>query len=760
MSRFRPAEGWSSLVLLILMSLIVAWSIEAADWAPGLALLQAVVIVGIVAGFVLSELPIPGLVAHWFSTLVGIAWSAVLTSRLLSPTTITYTKVLPDEGALTWQIRFTELAYRIWRFIETARGGGVGQDNLVFVLQMAILMWLVSYASAWFLFRLRSVWGAIVPSGFAMLLNLYYAPPTLYTWMALYLLCALLLIVRSNVFLQEWEWQQAGVGYAPDISFDFLRDGVIFAVIVILVAWIAPTTSAMPRLYAIVDRFNEPVYRFQREFNRLYSSLNYQPQPGPAYFGDTLALLGPVNLGDTPVFDAVTEKGRYWRGVVYDQYTGRGWVNTATSITVLADDDPRLQAAQDFQLRETVTQTIRVLQPGMTQIHTLPQPIDVSLPVRVEYSPIPETRDDGVRPLNVSIIQSRRPLEAGETYVALSSLSMADVQSLRQAGTDYPDWVKEKYLQLPEDLPQRVRDLAVKITAGKDNPYDKVTALESYLRQIKYDEKIPAPPPGVDAVDWFLFEQRAGYCDYYASALIVMARVLGIPARLAAGYSRGEYEPEIGAYRQREYDAHSWPEVFFPKYGWIEFEPTAADPRIIRPSAPSVANSTDSPSDSNPKDDLRNERLPDEELFDPGSLGPGTDIPALQRRKIGLWASGILGALALAGVVGWLLWLRAFRGLSLAGGVYARMVRLAEWLGLSLRPSQTPHEFAGQLVGVVPEGQPAIEQITDAYVLERYAEVPPGEEEASALQEAWSNLRRVLVERIGVRLLQRIKGAK
>lgn len=758
MSRLKPVEGWTSLILLVLMLLTVAWSIEAADWAQGLALLQGVVIVAVVVSLVLSELPVPALFAHVLGTLAGLGWSGILIGRLLDPMSVTH-RTLLSEDALTWRVRFTELSYRIQKFIEVVRSEGVGEDNLVFILQLAILIWLVSYASTWFLFRERSVWGAIVPSGFAMLLNLYYAPPDLYTWMALYLLCALLLIVRSNVFLQEREWQRAGVGYAPDIGFDFLRDGTLFAVIVILVAWIAPTTSAAPRLYAIVDRFNEPVYQFQREFNRLYSSLNYKPQPGPAYFGDTMTLSGPVNLGDRPIFDAVADRGRYWRGVVYDQYTGRGWVNTATSITALAEEDERLKALE-FELRQPVTQTIRVLQPKMTQLHTLPQPIDVDLPARVQYSPIPETTESNLTPLDVSMVQSRRPLEAGDTYTAISSITIADVQSLRRAGTNYPDWVKEKYLQLPDDLPQRVRDLADKITAGKNDPYDKVAAIEAYLRKIKYDEKIPAPPSGVDSVDWFLFEQQAGYCDYYASSLVVMARSLGIPARVSAGYSRGEYEPEIEAYRQREYDAHSWPEVFFPNYGWVEFEPTAADPLIARPTAPPSSGSTDDSLNSEANNEPQNSRIPDEEMLEP-DLGFGAALPGFGQRRADLWMWGalsLLGAFVLAIVVGLVLWQRAFRGLSLTSGMYARMVRLASWLGFSLDPSQTPHEYAGQLTAVVPEGQQPIGQITDAYVLELYAEVPPGESEASILREAWLNLRRVLIERIGVHLLQRITG--
>jgi transglutaminase-like putative cysteine protease len=738
------------------MLLTVAWSIEAANWTEGLGLLQGVVVGALIVGLILVQYRVPGMVAHLLSLILGAGWSLFLVGRLLDPASVRHRVVLLDSD-LTWRIRLTELMYRFQEWLEIARGQGVARDNLIFVLQMAFLIWLVSYSSVWLLFRMRSVWGAILPSSFAMLVNLYYASPELYIWMALYLLCALLLIVRSNLFLQEQEWRQARIGYAPDISFDFLRDGVIFAILVVLLAWIVPTASASPRLQNLVDRFNEPVYQLQREFNRLFSSLNYKPLPGPAYFGDTMMLSGPVNLSDTPIFDAVTTKGRYWRGVVYDQYTGRGWVNTGTSVTKLEPGDPRLKAL-DFELREPVTQTIRVLQPGFVLIHALPQPLMVDVPVRAQYSPVPLTTDEGVVPLNVSALFSRQPLNVGDTYTVVSSVSVADEQSLRRAGTDYPDWIREKYLQLPDSLPPEVRELAQEITAPYDNPYDKAVAIESYLRKIRYDENIPGPPPGVDGVAWFLFDERAGYCDYYASAFAVLARSVGIPTRVAAGYSLGDYEPEIKAYRQREFDAHSWPEVFFPRYGWIEFEPTAADPRIVRPAGPAEED------EATPGEDRSSDREPPERRFRDevidellGPEGPPLALPLYIRVYRTTWARfglGLTGVLLMVGLVLWVTWQRSLRGLSVAEGFYARMTRVAEWLGVKARPSQTPHEYAGEVARVVPQGRPAIWRITEAFVRERFAGIPPAPEERASLVAAWLELRRALFERLVTRIVQ------
>jgi hypothetical protein len=153
---------------------------------------------------------------------------------------------------------------------------------------------------------------------------------------------------------------------------------------------------------------------------------------------------------------------------------------------------------------------------------------------------------------------------------------------LRQDSADYPKEIRERYLALPSTVPDRVRQLAKAITEGKTNQYDKAKAIEAYLRTYPYDLEIPAPPKGRDVADYFLFDLRKGYCDYYATAMVVLARASGIPARFVSGYAPGEYDAANARYIVRELHAHSWAEVYFPDIGWVEFEPTAFQPEIDR----------------------------------------------------------------------------------------------------------------------------------------------------------------------------------
>ncbi|HID63786.1 MAG TPA: hypothetical protein EYP49_13765, partial [Anaerolineae bacterium] len=485
----RIREGWSTLGLLTLMLLSVAWSINSAEWAEGLAILQWVVLVSLAIGLVLAKSRLPGLVAHFLSLISGTAWVTLLASTLLPST-------------LSWTEKLLNLADRLTIWLLAALGEESSFDSLIFILTLATLFWLLSYLCAWFTFRSHRIWGVIIPSGITMLANLYYGPPHLVIYLIGYLFCALLLIVRSNVFAQEEEWQEARVGYQADIGFDFLRYGAILSVIIVLLAWLGPTAVASPQFSLILDHLEGPWQEVQEHWRRLFASLNYQGQVNVNSFGKTMTLSGPISLGNTPIMDVRAERGYYWRAVVYDKYTGSGWVNTNDE-TLSSNANSPLPLPQ-FELRREVTQTIRTFQPGTNLLFAAPQPIRIGLPARIELSYVPSSVSAGQGPssptANISIIHSRSRLKRNQAYTIVSSITRADVESLRSAGTDYPTWVTARYLQLPPTLPDRVRTLAEDITKDYDNPFDKATALESYLRTIPYNELISAPPPGQDGV--------------------------------------------------------------------------------------------------------------------------------------------------------------------------------------------------------------------------------------------------------------------
>lgn len=137
---------------------------------------------------------------------------------------------------------------------------------------------------------------------------------------------------------------------------------------------------------------------------------------------------------------------------------------------------------------------------------------------------------------------------------------------------EHSDAVHEKYLQLPEDLPQRIRDLAASLVVSADNDYDKARAIEKYLAEnFAYNLDVRSTPRNRDFVDYFLFDLQEGYCSYFASAMTILARCAGLPARYVEGYMLppSPVKERNDAYMVTNLQAHAWTEIYFEGFGWL-----------------------------------------------------------------------------------------------------------------------------------------------------------------------------------------------
>jgi hypothetical protein len=180
-----------------------------------------------------------------------------------------------------------------------------------------------------------------------------------------------------------------------------------------------------------------------------------------------------------------------------------------------------------------------------------------------------------------------------DTYRVQAEITTASLEELLASNGIYPDWISERYLQLPDDFSQRVQTLAKEITTGKETPYDKAVAINQYLREnYSYSETVPLAPPSMDIIEWFLFEQKQGFCSYFASAEVLLLRSVGIPARFAIGYSEGESTGINNSYIVREKNSHAWPEIYFSGIGWVEFEPTSSEVELARYSSNQPSTTT------------------------------------------------------------------------------------------------------------------------------------------------------------------------
>ena len=352
-------------------------------------------------------------------------------------------------------------------------------------------------------------------------------------------------------------------------------------------------------------------------------------------------------------------------------------------------------------------------------------------------------------------------------YAMVSYVSVASGEELREANTNYSTFITDHYLQLPGSLPQRVRDKAVELTAGSDNPYDKAEAISEYLRSetFTYSQEIDAPPRDGDGVDFFLFETQTGYSDYYASSMVVMLRAVGVPARLAAGYAPGQLDTENNVRVIRDYDSHGWAQVFFPEYGWIDFEPTPRWPEHQREftSAPgslslsSASGGTEGISDpSEFLDPFSDIGLPGLGGANEGSRFGNNPLLNIDIVAVGTRAGIVVGVVAVSWLLLYWLWNLGLRGLSPVERAYARMNRLGTMAGMKRRAYQTPDEYATMMSRALGEAAPSARQIAREFAALRYTDVgaaPAGEDDGDEMEEAWRSIRRVLIGRAFRRLL-------
>ena len=340
---------------------------------------------------------------------------------------------------------------------------------------------------------------------------------------------------------------------------------------------------------------------------------------------------------------------------------------------------------------------------------------------------------------NTFSVRTVGPISADDSYRTTVSISTAIESDLWAAGTAYPGWVPDRYLQLPPNMPSRVIELAQALTQDLETPYGKAVAIRDYLRSLEYALDIEAPADGTDGVDYFLFELGKGYCQYFASAMAVLLRASGVPSRMVAGYGPGELAEQYGPGDMAGHgpgtwqdlqqtfvvrNSHSWTEVFFPGYGWIPFEPTPVRPIIAR----------------------------GEFMFPPQDTGGGSGsaVEPDGAETGSPWNAKPLGiplGLALFGAMVWLGWRRLLGRVSEPRVAYARIGHLAALGGMGPRENLTPQEFGRSLAAVVPGTSAALDEIVRTYMRVSYGNHDLDSEDRSIITRAWPQVRNHLLRR-------------
>jgi hypothetical protein len=257
--------------------------------------------------------------------------------------------------------------------------------------------------------------------------------------------------------------------------------------------------------------------------------------------------------------------------------------------------------------------------------------------------------------------------------------------------------------------------------------YDKAVALESYFHDnYTYDVHISLPP-GEEGVSWLLFRsQHRAFCNYFATAMAIMARELGIPARVVSGYTSGKFDSKQNEWVIRGSDAHSWVQIYFAGYGWVNFEPSPRFQSFTRPIASSQGSPGIIPNGpGGSQRDKNNNHLKLPEL--PSSVNTNTAVTAAQqqaqlRQDVGLALAGLILLILSGAIFFGIWWRRLYHGYGLPAQIYGRVCTLAKWAGLSIRPSQTPFEYMHTLEEATPDEAVTLERLGDIYVRDRWAD--------------------------------------
>ncbi len=279
---------------------------------------------------------------------------------------------------------------------------------------------------------------------------------------------------------------------------------------------------------------------------------------------------------DELVMRVRADRPAFWRGLAYATYDGRFWYadedppdkieGTDNEMVLPSPPGPALAPSRYDEL----IQTFFIEAPQANLVFSAYRPTRL-------YYPAAYVRLD-----RNGSLRSPVQVDQGMVYSVVSRRLDPGADELRAAetGTQLPQAELERYLQVPDTLPQRVRDLAASITRDAPTRYDKVLAIESWLMQnTEYTLDIPPLPPGADAVDHFLFEERRGFCEQIATAEVILLRLSGVPARLVSGYVPGERSFFSGTFEVRGSDAHAWTEIYYPGLGWVESDPTYVVPK-------------------------------------------------------------------------------------------------------------------------------------------------------------------------------------
>jgi transglutaminase-like putative cysteine protease len=735
-----PAEGWTSLALLLVMGLTFGWSVADARWVLGRVGLTDYLPWAVALGIIWSFIAASAGWSRWLSHGLGAVFAA-----LILPLIVGSSLVDPGNGSLhDW---YTATASSVVQaYLDLAwRGRALTQQYAHFVLILGIVGWATGQFAGYAAFGHRRPMTAVVTLGLALLLNMSITVQEQLPYLVIFSLAALLFLIRVNAIHEQAAWLRRHIGDPRDVRSLYLRGGVIFVTVAVLGSLFLTASASSAPLSGAWRGVDQVLVNFGTQLQR------YLPGGGPGTritgvaFGSNVSIGGRWVTNATPAVQIVVPKDDkhvyYWRAVAYDHFDNTGWSWTRQAAVDRAGASDVLESTFESEdlapiLREATFGVTPLAFRGAT-VFSPSSPEKVDQPSRITL-----IGDQYFGALDLAGGASAYSVTALIAQTADDDPEGLTENKLRAASQDYSAEITNLYLDLPAGaIGPDLRALKTRIdglSRGK-NPYDIAQAAVSYLRSnaFAYSTDVTDINCGERSVAECFAHFKRGYCQYYATTMAVLMRMEGIPARYVQGFLPGERDPATGAETVRYSNSHAWVEVYFPGYGWITFDPTGGGVGRLTtlPAGPPIASLKPTPQSSRSVSD-EDERDP---FFRPGDIGPapnsGVSTPG---GPLAIVALLLLIVALSAGLVAW----RRSRGRPIQpDAIYNSVARWAARVGFGPRPNETVYEYTGALAQVIPTVRPELTLVANAKVEVAYGRAEIGSDRLQGLREAQRRLR-------------------
>ncbi|HTK08460.1 MAG TPA: transglutaminase domain-containing protein [Ktedonobacteraceae bacterium] len=750
-----PEEGWLALLFLAIALYCVVFSIIAAKWVNQSQTLLFTPVVGLLVGLCIAKIPkLPQAILHLAACLLGYWFSVLLTSLVAFHT--------------SWVVLLAGLRSTLTGNIASLSSS---VSMMVFFFYLAFLCFFLGYFGSWLVYRARLAWLVALVYCSIMLVNLNYLNVNdNHRYLMVVMLGALLLLVaRLNLVSQISAWKMEGLhtdrAWMHSITLRFMRVATIITLIVMVFSIILPAQQQTTSGKAIWNQLNG-VWNSVAG-GRLSAlnpgSLSSSGTPSTNFFSDQLTISGNVHLPTGEVLYYSSDISHYLQSFAYNSFDGHTWKIAPVSLQNQFYAAGQILPSQDADApyNRIGTKVTIELPPGGTKnyIFAPSQPVDFDVDTQL-YS---------LGGIANAWTQST-PLEKGKSYTVVSNVLAASPESLQQVPlprANMSTWNEDQDyhqiasldLQLPNDLSPTVYTLARQWTQGSTDTYTALRDLESHLSDTNvftYSIDNPPIPANQDVVDYLLKNKR-GYCTYYATAMVMMARILNIPTRMMNGFSRGHYDLQRKVWLVDGSDAHSWVQAYFPGYGWVDFDPTPgyslhASSITPNPTPQPTVRPLPSPSAVATPPTQATPPVTKAEPNTSSQQHTGAPLNSFNEMIL-IWLSVLILLCSFFVFLAALLarwWRNLYANSTFVTGTFWRFCRIASWVGLAPKGWQTPYEYSRMLRQQLPQGSMPFQHLTELFVRDRWGppQAAPRPQEEAHIQQCWPALRTELLLRV------------